>query len=60
MGSFVYKPRHVKKIDSASFDQQSRKSAYAFAQTDQRICYSLLAKYNILTCFLQNFNISSI
>ena len=27
------------------------------AQTDQRLCYSLIGKYHIYTCFKRNLNI---
>ena len=37
-------------------EQQRRRPACASAQTDQRLCYSLIGKYHILTCYKRNFN----
>ena len=38
-------------------EQQRRRPACAYAQSDQRLCYSLIGKYHILTCYKRNFNI---
>ena len=35
--------------------QQRRRSAYASAQSDQHLCYSLLRYYNICSCYVLNF-----
>ena len=37
--------------------QQRCRPAHASVQTDQRLCYSLIGKYHIYTCFMRNFNI---
>ena len=36
--------------------QHRRRPACASAQTDQRLCYSLIEKNHILTCYEGNFN----
>ena len=33
-----------------------RKPVYAYAQSDQHLCYSLIGKYHIWTCLEQNLN----
>ena len=37
--------------------QQRPRPACASAQSDQRLCYLLIVKYHILTCFERNFTI---
>ena len=37
-------------------EQQRRWPACTSAQSDQHLCYSLIGKYNILTCVMQIFN----
>ena len=36
-------------------EQQRRRSAYASAQADQRLCYSLLRQDNTSSFYIQNF-----
>ena len=38
-------------------EQHRRRPACAFAQTDQRLCYSLIKKYHIQTCYERKFNL---
>ena len=35
-------------------EQQRRRPACAFAQTDQRLCFSLFGEYDINTCYQEN------
>ena len=44
-------------LSSVVCEQQRRRPACAYAQSDQRLCYSLIGKYHILTCYQRNFNI---
>ena len=45
----------MRKPAFAICEPQSRRSACASAQSDQRLCCSLLGQYNISTCYSQNF-----
>ena len=36
-------------------EQQRRRSAYASAQSDQHLCFSLPRGYNTCTCYIRNF-----
>ena len=42
---------------SVECEQKRRRPAYASAQSDQRLCYSISGKYNSLTCYRLTFNI---
>ena len=44
-----------RKPDFGGCEQQKRKPACASAQSDQRLCYSLIIKYHIKACYEQNF-----
>ena len=46
----------ARKYDLVACEQQRRRSACAFAQSDQRLCYSLSGKNRSQTCSNQNFN----
>ena len=37
-------------------EQHRRRPAWAWTQSDQRLCFSLFEKYHIQTCCKQNFN----
>ena len=41
-------------------EQQRRIPACASAQSDQRLCVSLIEKYHMLTCYTRNFNLLAI
>ena len=43
----LYGPHCMKNLYSGVCEQQRHRPACAFAQTDQRLCYSLCGKYNI-------------
>ena len=42
-------------LSSGVCKQQRLTPAYAYAQSDQRLCYSFIGMYHIETCFKQNF-----
>ena len=44
-------------LSSVVCEQQRRRPACAYAQSDRRLCYSLIGKCHILTCYQRNFNI---
>ena len=52
----IYGPCREKKPYFVACEQQRRRPACTSAQSDQRLCYSLIGKYNILTCLMQTFN----
>ena len=53
----VFNMSHVmRKSVYAICQQQRRRSACASAQSDQRICYSLLRQYNTSSFYSRNFN----
>ena len=37
-------------------EQQRGRPACAYAQSDERLCFSLIGKYHILTCYKLNSN----
>ena len=43
-------------LSSEVCEQQRRRPACASAQTDQCLCYSLIRKYHVCTCYERNFN----
>ena len=43
-------------LSSGICEQQKRRPAFASAQSDQRLCFSLIEKYHTLTCYERNFN----
>ena len=43
-------------LSSGVCEQQRRRPVCAFEQTDQRLCYSLIGKYHIKTCYERNFD----
>ena len=43
-------------MSSVVCEQQRRRPACASTQSDQRLCYSLIGKYHIYTCYEQNFS----
>ena len=43
-------------LSSGVCEQQKRRPACASGQTDQRLCYWLIGKYHILTCYRREFN----
>ena len=43
-------------LSSGVCEQHRRRPACAFAQSDQRLCYSLLGKYHMWTCYRWKFN----
>ena len=53
---FQYHMSHVmRKPAFAICEQQKRRSACASAQSDQRLCYSLLRQDNTSSFYIQNF-----
>ena len=48
--------RDVTKTVFGVCEQHKRRSACAYAQSDQRLCFSLFGKYHIQTCYKWNFN----
>ena len=50
----VVKPGHEKIVSYVICEQQRRRSACASAQSDQRLCCSLLRKYNISKFYSRN------
>ena len=47
----------MRKPAFAICKQQSHRSAWAAAQSDQRLCCSLLRWYDMYTCYIQSFKI---
>ena len=47
---------HVRKPVFGDCEQQRRKPACAYVQSDQHHFYSLIGKYHIETCYKQTFN----
>ena len=43
-------------LSSGCCEQQRRRTACAYAQSDQRLCFSLFDKYHIQACHKRNFN----
>ena len=54
---FCYRVSTWENLSSGVCEQHRRRPAWASAQTDQPLCYSLTGKYHILTCFKRNFNV---
>ena len=52
----IFGPRLEKTCLRGFAKQQRRRPAWASAQPDQRLCYSLFGKYHTYTCYKQNFN----
>ena len=52
----LYGPRREKTCLRRFAKKQRRRPACACAQSDQRLCYSLLRKYHMYTCYWWNFN----
>ena len=53
-------PRHIwpstwENLFSGVCEQQRRRPACTSVQSDQHLCYSLIEKYHILTCYKRNF-----
>ena len=47
----------VRKPSSGVCEQQRCRPAWASTQSDQGLCYSLIGKYHIKTCYKRNFTI---
>ena len=47
----------ARKPDFVACEQQRRRPAGAYAQSDQHLCFSLSGKHNSTTSSMQNFNI---
>ena len=43
-------------LSSGVCEQHRRRPACAFAQSDQRLCYSIFGKYHAYSCYRWNFN----
>ena len=54
-GSIIILSHVMRKPAFAICEQQRRRSACAFAQSDQRICYSLLRQDTTSSFYIQNF-----
>ena len=54
--AFRYMGLDARKHVFGICEQQRRKPACASAQSDQRLCYSLIGKYQISTYYERNFN----
>ena len=57
VGSKVFLALTQENLSSVVCEQQRRRPACASVQSDQRICLSLIGKYNIITCYKRKFTI---
>ena len=46
----------LENLFSEVYEQQMHRPACAYAQSDQRLCYSFFGKYHIWFCYKRNFN----
>ena len=46
-------------LSSEGCEPHMRRPAWASTQSDQRLCYSLIGKYHMLTCYKRNYNFSN-
>ena len=50
----------ARKSDFGACEQQRRRSVFVCTQSDRRLYCSLIGKYNIFTCLMQNFILTSL